>query len=394
MTSHRMERWHRLPVTDTIWTLLRLLSFVGLGFWISLKLALSLPKDEEFQGLSRMLEFSQLAFLVLGTGVWSLSQVASRSPIARSEKKNWLTMHGWDGEYRTSPARSQVPLIEWIGLLSITLWAIVISPSCCGLTMLAWAVSRMGVVACQAGIQYLRMPVFVILTLLTSASIASMGYPWVSLPIAALLIAYVLRAERKILVCVANDSLMADWQQTATIERRPRQGSSPGKLVIFAELSPDVRDIRLPWRDSVLFSASLTLLMYCVLFQIHESLPNPLDETRLQEAQLITILLIAIAGTTMRVLLWTGGVWLPRMGPLSRLLSWRWIVVSYDVVLKPFFLSLALLALTALIPGWSSPECVSITFFATLLIFLRCGPPKDQWQMTADARLSMVLQGK
>jgi hypothetical protein len=395
-----------LALTDTIWTLLRLLLFVGPGFWISLMLAVAhqgflegwnpLPEDEEFRTQTRMFEFFQLAFVSVGIGVWSLVQVASRSPIARFGTRNWLTIHGWDGAYRTSPAGSQVPLMEWIGLLSITLWAIAISPSCCALPLLAWAVFRIGVVACQAGTrQGLQMSAFVVISLLTSASIATLEYPWASLPIAALLIAYVLRVEREILGCVATDCLMSDLQQTSTPERRPRQGSHMGKFLTFASLSPDVRDRRLSWGNSVVLSATLTVLLYCVLFQIRTFTPYAHNEIKSQEAQTFLILLTAIAGGAVRALLWSGGVWLPRLGPLSRLRSLRLIVVSYDVVLKPLLLTLAMLAAMSFIPGWPDPELVSISFFLTLLIYFRSGPPMDQWQMTADARLSTaLLQGK
>lgn len=405
MTVFRTSRFRQLYLTDTLWTFLRMLICVGPGIWLALifsgsqKQMLSsmapFPDNPETQAVIRISEFMYVSFVILGTGVWSLLQIVSRSPISRAGSRNWLTIHGWDGDYRGSPARTQVPFLEWFGLLSISLWALTMAPTCCALPPLAWAVFRSGYLATRTPIKLSGpTPAFFSIMLLTSATILTMNYAFVSLLFAASVIGCVLISERKLQAHIADESMMSDWQRESTERTPARRNSTESRMLTFSPLGPDISDSRPSRKNALLVAATLTALLYSVLIQHRRYTLFPGSDPKFDEMLIVGAYGSAVFCGFARLFLWTGGVWLPRMGPLSRLRSWRWIVPSYDVVIVPLLLNLLLLTGCSFVPGWPNPELTSAAFFGILLLSFRAGPPKDHWQMTSDARLSTALQGK
>ena len=94
----------------------------------------------------------------------------------------------------------------------------------------------------------------------------------------------------------------------------------------------------------MLISSILTWLTFCLFVRIGETFDNVGSMSdangmrRPDDAAFGTIVLMAAAVGMIRVLPGIMGCWLPRLGPISRIITARLIVPSYDCVLKPILL--------------------------------------------------------
>ncbi len=334
----------------------------------------------------------------VGMLFFTILQQSFRSPLHSRGMQSWLAIHGWNGCITKSPYGSIVNGAEWLILLSTTFFCMFCATSCFVFVPLAWCAARF----CLQGRRPWKQAPFICYTFAVAAGavlLFSDLFP-VCVPLVIIMCAIVPRLEAMALSGLAQDVLSADLDPQN--HDRQRADYSPGKgitwkLYPWYQLRPEVRDWRPSWHIALTAATLVTWLMFCIVWRGSRLVPEPLDGTHhLKENELLAGfgLFAAFLGGLIRVALSTGSVWVPRHGPITRLVSMRWIVRSSDRALLPLMFSVSLVLVMASLPAGMPVIKFPVTLFCLILIWLRSPPRDDDWQLTSEAKLTSVLLGK
>jgi hypothetical protein len=179
---------------------------------------------------------------------------------------------------------------------------------------------------------------------------------------------------------------------TSFLAASPTRRSS---LVPFYQLRPEVADNRPGWGRAITLAALTAWVMFCAATAIPNLFPlDPEDVEHREKGRTLAMIIcvfVPFACGSVRVFLCSGLCWASRLGPISRILTWRFVIPSYDLVWQPVLIGFLIGCGTIMIPtdSWNVPLTVSV--FLSMLLVQRGRPAVDQWQMTADARLSTAL---
>ncbi|MBL8819230.1 MAG: hypothetical protein JNL58_24580 [Planctomyces sp.] len=323
-------------------------------------------------------------------------QLSSRSPFANRKIYNWLAMMGWNGKSGTSLLRPVLPLSEAILVLLLTAFCWSDTTFVWVLVPLAWVSARVIVLArfCLNTTK----PEWLILLCLNGLAIL-MSNHLLSVPLTVALIAYAIWLEISALRVLSDQMLMEDLNFTSETDDRQssiRFTNRFSGLHPFYDLRADLTDRRRSWKATLVLASITAWLTICVLipigrlgdsgiFQLHDNQSRPLPK------DVLTIIAITIFATLAGLLRTIQhrpfSVWMPRLGPISRILSVRPVVWSYDRVFLPLLICIMLGGIPWLLPpGFELWKIVGAEILV-IITCCRCGPATDEWQLTADASM-------
>ena len=390
--------------SDAAWTMLRFCLTVVPAMICGLLLANTFPNPGEL-GATESTEFVRSILLVLellvigptaaGITIFVLLQCGARSPLHQPAMQTWLAVHGWDGSAIRSPYRTSVPVTEWICLVGTTAFCVYLAPTYFVMIPMTWAMMRLGSLYARMG--KLSTTMYGTLAVLVGIALLFLNLWWISLPSVLLIMAIALKLEAVAMRQLADELMMTDLAFDVvkhSSRNTRRMAYSQQHIFPFHQLRPDVVDGRSEWRHALLISSILTWLTFCLFVRIGETLgaDGPMSHAngtrRPEDAAFGAIVFMGVVAGASRILPGIFGCWLPRLGPISRIITARPIVPSYDCVLKPMLMACGLSLFINFLPGefWFA-KFLSAEFLM-LLIVLRSGPSDDEFQMTADARLS------
>ena len=390
--------------SDAAWTMLRFCLTVVPAIICGLLLANAFPIPHELM-TQESPEFVRSILLVLellvigptaaGITFFVLLQCGARSPLPQPAMQTWLAVHGWDGSAIRSPYRTSVPVTEWICLVGTTAFCVYLAPSYFVLIPMTWAIMRLALVIVR--MQRLSTTMYGTLAVLVGIALLFLNLWWISLPSVLLIMAIALKLEAVAMRQLADKLMMTDLAFAVvknSSRNRQTTASSQQRIFPFHQLRPDVVDGRSEWRQALLISSILTWLTFCLFVRIGETIANVGSMSdangtrRPEDAAFGAIVFMGVVAGASRILPGILGCWLPRLGPISRIITARPIVPSYDCVLKPILLACGVSLFIKFLPGefWFAKFLAAE--FLMLLIVLRCGPSDEEFQMTADARLS------
>ena len=403
MQFRNLQRIEHL--TDAAWTLLRFCLTVVPAMTFGIIVVSRFPDPEEFRRIASPEDVWMVAHvrdvLIAGLGsagliVFVFLQLIFRSPLGQSDMQAWLAIHGWDGSTARSPYRTIVPIAEWCCLLAASLFCAVTAPAYFVLLPLTVAIMRLvSLLARQATVSMLQAAMFAVLI---GIAVLFVEQWQISMP-PVLVILYItllmqVDAERKL----SDTLMMTDLQFNLgnTVPRSLRR-TVPAQQQIspFYQLRSNIVDWRPTWPQALVLSTIVAWLTFCVFFQIGTAAllagraGHPQNSGSVEDGLYVGLFFMATAIGVIRLFQGISGPypWVPRLGPISRIITWRLVVPSYDRILKPFLLSAAIGMAIAWLPGEYWLAKFVVAEYLMLLIALRCGPSDPEVQMTSDARL-------
>lgn len=349
-----------------------------------------------YDGIANIHATFLLALFLCSTYAFSMWQSVARNPLANTALRPWLALHGWNGEPDKLIHRGLLPLSELICLIFVTAACSWLQMAAIVLVPMAWSLGRLQSSCARS---FGRHPYKVgVIFILHATAFWQMENLWLAVP---LVLAAVVLTEQLIgqsLRTLADELVMQDLPSTR--QSNPFLQSEvlktrPIRPFPFAELSPDVQDKRPPLSLALWLSFVPAWICLCATYRLAEF--DRSVEFRFGEVttwQTVGGLLVMVhLGVCLlwRVVVYRPIVWIPRLSPLSRLRLARPIVWSWDRAWLPVLINLAALILLLGNLQHLFPGALSIFLFAQSMLLLRCGPPTDEWQTTADARLTAFL---
>jgi hypothetical protein len=331
---------------------------------------------------------------------FSLWQVAARNILLDERGLDWLLIHGWEGDVQQLPQRALLPISELVGLLFVftvgecsTSGAVIFLPMCWSLGRMAnfWKTSA------------LESPYrFGTMWILHAAAVQHSETRWLSVPIE---FAAIVLTEWQIISSLHRKAgelldrnikfeakpLDATASYHPASRRRARLNRIVSRLYPFSYLGA-VDSQRPSWKMAIWTAFVVACVTFCLITRVAEfgQFTNKNGDT---------IYLSYVVGTTglsaivviqsLRLLVQLGNLgFSPRLNLIARIKLLRPILWATDRIVAPLVLNIAIIALAASLQSMMTPFVVTFFAFIEMLILLRCGVTLEEWQMTADLKLS------
>ena len=412
ISMNRLRHRHIMS-TDSLWTLLRFVGFVGLPLAFSVLIAAGTPRglmtlaqshnsatvvDPDMLRLQQARQSMFLLPILGGVIVFAGSQFI-RSPVHHPQMMHWLGIHGWDGDQNCLPLRRIIPPAEIVCMAGLTLTCGWFAPDGLVLIPLAWLFSRMllsGRVRFIKSLSSCQQPCSNLSTILgwffPGLVLWTIPLPWLAVPV--LLIAIVIHYQ----LCLEQLRRLAD--NLLTIEL-PATGpetfsflntkSSKGRLFPFAQLSPGADESTGTWHQTIIPATLTAWTLFSVGTFVFSHLAIWNTDLRAQEAMnsfgvTLTLLMPIACGTLrcIRCCLY----WKPRLRPISRILLRKPIVWSYDGGLLPMACGVLIGCAALTLPEISMATRIALSAFGSVILVFHGPPSHQEWQLTSDASLS------
>lgn len=332
--------------------------------------------------------------IATGSAAWIATfQILNRSPLLNRQIASWLRQMNWDGQVRSLPFGSLVPLSEWLILIGMCSLTALHSASGWPLILCGWGLARLVLLAPMA----FRCEKRLWLTAFWALMLAILLFPqlW-AVPAIAVSLSFGLWTERRCLEHLARSSEdfpgFSLWSPPRVLST-----SETIRLHPFSALRPELVDQKLSWKTiSVIAATSLwSTASLCLFVSKCIDMTVPRSSIAWQMDHLL-ILCAVYLGLGVTILCHTMAiyrpmvVWNTRRGPISRLMQFRPIVWSYDRVVLPLVISLIAMTALALLPSLHWLIRILSAELVVVLLMLRYRPNIDEWQMTSDARLTSI----
>lgn len=425
--------------SDACWTLMRFVCCLGPAIVVSLLLLSSFPNPRDYRAqigdatldtdAMEILQIRENLFLLPVTGgmaVFSWLQLSARSPFRNPQMLHWLGIHGWDGSEKQLPYGQFVPVTEILCITAVTIFCGLYSHAGFVLLPWAWLVCRAVLQSPDHTRQILsesentvtatdddsgspvevrrmaqRLPLtpqqsVAILWILLGTSVILVRCYWLSAPIIGLAIVLHHLLTMNSLVQLADELMViplpASGPEGRSFLDAIKKNRETASLFPFYPLRPEVADTRPDWAKAILRAGIATFFVVCLISAIPVLLPIHVSgRPREPFPDGVVCFMMLTASAIVRCFRLIESTWLPRLWPLSRILTGRPIVASYDRVLVPLLIAgvigMAIIAIPHEWWRWS----LTVSVFASSLLVQRGTVSLDEWQMTADARLSTAL---
>ena len=412
ISMSRMLHRHIMS-TDSLWTLLRFLGFVGLPLAFSVLIAAGTPRgfmtlpqsrnsativDPDLLHLQQVRQSLFLLPILGGVIVFAGSQFI-RSPLHHPQMMHWLGIHGWDGDQNCLPHRRIIPAVEIICMVGLTLTCGWFAPDGLVLIPWAWLLSRMllsdrvrfvkAKESCQQPCSNLST---ILGWFLPGLVLWTIPLPWLAVPVLLIAIAihYQLCLEqlRRLSDNLLTIELPATGPETFSFMNTK---SSTGRLFPFSQLSPGGDEPTRTWHQTIIPATMTAWILFSLGTFVFSHLAIWNTDLRAQEAMnsfavTLTLVMPLVCGTLrcIRCCLY----WKPRLGPVSRLLMRRPIVWSYDRGLLPMACGVLIGCAALALPEISMAARIALSGFGSIILAFHGPPSQQEWQLTSDASLS------
>ncbi len=345
-----------------------------------------------------------LAICAFAVGLFSASQADARSLLCDEGGSGWLSIHGWDRDTGKLPQRGLLPISELLGMLVVTGLCSTMTGASIVFLPMCWSLIRLA--TCWKTSAGEQAPAFGTVWLLHATAILWSETLWLAIPFefAAIVLTeclVILALRRKAEELVMNDVTLVSKQPTP-VSSRPSPSQQQAamhrvarRLYPFSQLNPVVDAKRPSWMMSLWIATVIAWMMFCITARTVE-----FGEWKTKDGRDFTIhgvigaagMFSVLAIGMLRLLTqFEPFVWTPRIGPIARIRMLRPIIWSWDRVLFPVVLAMAIVCLSVILIMSATPAALTILVFVEVLLLWRCGVTPEEWQMTSDSRLSSAF---
>jgi hypothetical protein len=406
-------RYRHIMSTDSLWTLLRFLGFVGLPLAFSVLIAagtprgfMTLPQSRHSAtvvdpDMLRLHQARQSMFLwpILGGVIVFAGSQFIRSPLHHPQMMHWLGIHGWDGDQNCLPLRRIIPAAEIVCMAGLTLTCGWFASDGLVLIPWAWLLSRMllsGRVRFIKSLASCQQPCSNLSTILgwflPGLVLWTIPVPWLAIPVLLIAIAIHYQSCLEQLRRLSDHLLMIELPATGpeTFSFLNTK-SSKGRLFPFSQLGSEGDEPTRKWSKTIILATLTAWILFSIGTFVFSHLAIWNTDLRAQEAMnsfavTLTLVMPLVCGTLrcIRCCLY----WKPRLGPISRILLRKPIVWSYDRGLLPMACGVLIGCAAVALPVISMEARIALSAFGSVILVFHGPPSHQEWQLTSDVSLS------
>lgn len=336
------------------------------------------PEPGQAEQLSTLTGSTVGIIAVAGVAWFAVRSLQLSHPVLRKDYAEWLEQIGWNGDRHRLPADPAQPFTELVCVLFASLIVVPVSERVSSLLLLAWCITRMACVT-SAMHRYFHQRDLILTIVLLGLAFIELGHWWFSLPAVAI---------GTFVFEKAHGAAVDRWAGRDVWEKN--FGDVSARIWPLVHLQSDIKDRRFELSDAINWAATLAWVGFSVAYAVTNVIPaaGQVQHGPVTGVEMLlpwTFIMLGVLGWQFHV--FRVSTWWTRPGLLTRLMTRRFFVSSWDQAFVPLLVGYVSVVVIAFLgPSWI-PARIGMALFCQSAIMLRPFVDPVAWELTSPAQL-------